>query len=710
MSGKRDIREGSALVWDGKRCTVAHIGADAVVLRDLDFRHFSVRWVDLLTPAAEGGRVRLAIIDDEASQDGEDAPEEEPDALSIVWTYASDAQRQEAEDRAAHVREVTTGYRSGFAEVALVNEPRPEYDPSAPRAKRWHAKAQELGVSVRTVGRWVADYEKLGTLGLVDNRRAAAGNPFARVDSRWVRVMEVLLDERTDEARISAKALFAIVKERLAAEFGAETVKIPSQATQYRLVRELDRGRGIVRGATKTKRSYASRPAAPFRRIFATRPGEYVLMDSTRLDVYAIDPLTGRWMNTDLTIIMDLYSRAILGLRLTVVAAKSIDVSSVFYEAIVPKEIPANWGSDSTWPYHGVPSHLMINVDHVGVPSVISLLGQPKGLIPDTLVIDHGKPYVSEHMMSVCARLGVSVQPARKATGTDKPQVERFFRTLRSQLLERLPGFKGEDITARGKDPESEAVYTTAEIEAIIREWVATIYHHRPTKGLRAAGLPGVDLTPAQRFEQGLGIAGELQIPVDRNLALEVLPTFTRRFNHYGVEFNKLIYTGEIVAKYHRRSRHLSAGGTSWAFSYNPDDVTVIYFQDPDDGVWHTLEWIRRQELKLPFSEDALNLAKQIAVSGDEPINIEDALASLLDSVRAGLARTPTERRIAAREAALFAQAEHPALPSMAAALEEAREAPDDPIEPAHDADLESDDDIADDLTIDYYSSAWEDL
>ena len=46
----------------------------------------------------------------------------------------------------------------------------------------------------------------------------------------------------------------------------------------------------------------------------------------------------------------------------------------------------------------------------------------------------------------------------------------------------------------------------------------------------------------------------------------------------------------------------------------------------------------------------------------------------------------------------------------MAAALEEAREAPDDPIEPAHDADLESDDDIADDLTIDYYSSAWEDL
>lgn len=44
-------------------------------------------------------------------------------------------------------------------------------------------------------------------------------------------------------------------------------------------------------------------------------------------------------------------------------------------------------------------------------------------------------------MIGVCARLGITIQHKP----TDKPTVERFFRTLREALLQHLPAYKGPD-------------------------------------------------------------------------------------------------------------------------------------------------------------------------------------------------------------------------------------------------------------------------
>ena len=51
-------------------------------------------------------------------------------------------------------------------------------------------------------------------------------------------------------------------------------------------------------------------------------------MDGYRLDVFAMEPVTMRWVNTELTVAMDLYDRSIKGLRLRPVAAKSASASS----------------------------------------------------------------------------------------------------------------------------------------------------------------------------------------------------------------------------------------------------------------------------------------------------------------------------------------------------------------------------------------------
>jgi hypothetical protein len=44
-------------------------------------------------------------------------------------------------------------------------------------------------------------------------------------------------------------------------------------------------------------------------------------------------------------------------------------------------------------------------------------------IMPDTIVIDHGKVFCSDAFLSACRTLGISIQPARPATPTDKEVV-----------------------------------------------------------------------------------------------------------------------------------------------------------------------------------------------------------------------------------------------------------------------------------------------
>lgn len=48
---------------------------------------------------------------------------------------------------------------------------------------------------------------------------------------------------------------------------------------------------------------------------------------------------------------------------------------------------------------------------------------------------------------------------------TDKPALERFFKSLRLSLLDKLSGYKGPNIASRGNDVEKGAFYYVTELE-----------------------------------------------------------------------------------------------------------------------------------------------------------------------------------------------------------------------------------------------------
>jgi putative transposase len=121
---------------------------------------------------------------------------------------------------------------------------------------------------------------ELGPAGLVDApmlqevRRA--------VDVRWDGVCLQVLASYTNQSNPTKLTVIRRTNE----EFHRQVPdgKVPSVSVAYRRLEELDKA-GYTFRAAKQRRSVANRPTGVLGRLRADRPGQYVLLDSYRLDV-----------------------------------------------------------------------------------------------------------------------------------------------------------------------------------------------------------------------------------------------------------------------------------------------------------------------------------------------------------------------------------------------------------------------------------------
>lgn len=698
---------GARFVIDEERVEVVELVAtqagNEVVLRD---SHGGVRRI-ALRELLFSQRVQL-LVDEPGPDAGDDQ-----DVASVLLDQLSCEEREAVRERAAHLREVLTGYRSGSDELACEGEPREQYAPGTGLEERYAAKAAELGVGLRTLKRWVAQFRDLGEAGLAPKR--AASSEMGRVDERWVQTALAVMVEHEGASKPSRKMVIERTDARVAAEHGPGGVTPPSRATAYRVLEELERRQPTFRLSAKRNLDIAGRPGGTYGKLRPTRPGEYLLMDTTRLDVFALDPVTLRWLQAELSVGMDWYTRCVTGIRVTPVSTKAVDISAVLFQAFRPRPAPSHWPRHAVWPEHGIPHAVLVDRDALEGPMAVAASGP--AIVPETLVVDHGKVYVSDHLTSVCRRMGISVQPARLRTGRDKGPVERFFRTLREDLLQALPAYKGPDIHSRGVDVESQAFFFIHELEAIIREWVATVYHHRPHTSLVDPRIPGLRMSPAAMFEHGMSRAGYIEAPRDPDLAFEFLDTEWRTIQHYGVEVGGRRYNGPGLDGYRKiTSPYRGPVRGKWPIHLHPDDIGRAYFRDPADRSWHTLAWEHAPVGDMPLSEDALAFARRLAAKKYRFPNDRLAVADLLERWNLGLDKSPAERRIALRVSREQAPLDLPltqppvsGLPSVRRALEGAPAEPESGPEPL----IEGDDDAEDqaDLTDeDFYADALEDV
>lgn len=634
---------GTRFSYDGETLEVVEMhlvgGAPEVVARDL--RTERVRRLAL----------NELVFSDRARILGEDLVVEVGDGggniAAVKWSAVPEAERHRARERAAHVREVLTGYRSGCAETALPGEPRPHYRMMLPKTVRMMAKAKELGKGLRTLERWVGKYEAEGEVGLLSAKAlqpVLGGKTFAVFERAALDVMR----EHVDMSRPTAHHIIAHAEARVVATYGVGAVRLPSKSKAYDIVRDLDHLYPVLSNSTKRNRDVAARPVLPYGKLHPARPGEYLLMDTTHLDVFAMDPHTLRWVGVDLTVGMDWYSRCITGLRLTPVSTKAIDAASVLYQCFRPMPAGRDWPAEAVWPPHGVPRSVLVEQEVLDPNSVFAAT---PAIVPETLVVDHGKIYVGEHLTSVCRQMGISIQPARVRIAHDKGPVERFFKTIREGFLQELPGYKGPDVFSRGLAPEQDAFFFVDELEALLYEWVATVYHRRPHAGIGEPGLWALRMSPAQMFEHGIARAGYIEAPCDPALAYQFLRVEWRTIQPYGFEIDNRVYRGSGLTGYRagQRSPYKERKGR-WPVHVDPDDVRQVYFFDLEfTHEWHALRWTEAEVCDGPMSEDGLKFGYKLAKAKFRHVDGKLALAELLERRKLTQGRTMAERCTALR-------------------------------------------------------------
>lgn len=264
MSGVLDLRVGSRLWFDGGAWSVCEVTGAEVMLRDSRQGYRLAAITELL------GRAR----DLDA---GEEDVENPNDSLSrLALSALTPKQRSVLERRLAVIA--------------------PLMEPGGSDSAALTAAAATLGISTRTVRRQMDALRRLGPAGLIDERLLK--NTRRSVDPRWDEACNSVLRSHTDRSNPSRATVI-----RRANEVFLKNVpdgRVPSKTVAYQRVTELDRGRYTF-GEAKQRRSVAKRPQGVLGQLRPTRPGEYVLMDGYKLDVFAMEPVTMRWVNTELT-------------------------------------------------------------------------------------------------------------------------------------------------------------------------------------------------------------------------------------------------------------------------------------------------------------------------------------------------------------------------------------------------------------------------
>lgn len=313
--------------------------------------------------------------------------------------------------------------------------------------RRGGVGAGEGQVSLRTVQRWIQAYREGGLAGLGKKVRSDRGH------SRGLPEEEVLLVEglALQGLRRPLTSIHAVVSQ-VADEQGWPR---PSYAQVSRIVGRLPKDWVVLgqEGEEKYRETFDllyHREARCANAIWQA--------DHCRLRCYVLNE-HGHAQMPLLTAIEDDYSRSICGYRLSWGAPSSALTALTLRDAIRVKE-------DPRWPMHGV---------------------------PECLYTDHGRDFTSKHLEAIGLDLKMALMFSQVGRPRGRGKLERWFRTVREEVLSRLPGYapKVEGDRRRQREIEAEArkaaYLTLDELDVLFRTWLLETYHRRMHTETRAA-------------------------------------------------------------------------------------------------------------------------------------------------------------------------------------------------------------------------------
>ena len=547
-----------------------------------------------------------------------------------------------------HIREVETGLPDATA--GSRRAPRPEYDPATRTlAQRELAKAQELTalgfghIARTTVQRMRLKYRKQGLWGLVDHRTTRTHSPTGRTDERVVAAVLEAMRRQRGRSKGTVKGLRQLTAQVLEERHGPGVVKVPAQATFYRLAAVLADPGERPGSPART----ASKPARPYSPTRVLRPGEQVMLDTTRLDVFAVfdNGATGR---PELTIALDVASRSVLAAVLRPAGTKAVDAALLLAEMATPHPVRPTWPQVLQLSRAPVPYDLLVDAD----ARLRDMAARPVA-VPETVVVDRGRVFVSEAFLAAAETLGISVQPAPPRQPAAKGPVERTFGSINSLFCQHVAGHTGSDPTRRGPRAETEALWSVAQLQDLLDEWITTEWQNRPHEGLRHPGMPAVALSPNEMWGALLGVCGHVPLPLTGADYVELLPVVWKPITERGIRLDHRTYDHHALNPHRGRPSGIAAQRGRWEVHHNPHDQRQVWVRLPD-GQFTAVPWIHAEHIHQPLGDDLWQHLKTVVERRgsreQHEADLAQALDNLLFKVRTGQA-SARERHLATRQA-----------------------------------------------------------
>lgn len=255
--------------------------------------------------------------------------------------------------------------------------------------------------------------------------------------------------------------------------------------------------------------------------IPVTAPLDIVEVDHSPLDMFVVSSqdrvCIGR---ASLTVVIDTFSRAVLGFHLGLEPPSALTVALALTHAVLPKSVwlSERGLSDADWPCHG---------------------------LMKTLRVDNAAEFRSPDFEAACARWGIEVTYRKRKE--DGAFVERFIGTVQGWCSQE-PGASGNDPKKkrREKDPREDAHMTLAEAEAWLARQIVRRYH--------LARHSSLGMAPLQAWRAGLIASATPKAIVGNEdiFLISFLPSVRRVINHDGVRlFNETYFSSEARAYVH---------------------------------------------------------------------------------------------------------------------------------------------------------------
>jgi transposase InsO family protein len=560
---------------------------------------------------------------------GAELPDVEPFGLLDALPEAVLAAAREWE---RHVAETETGLPPDALPGAV---PRPGFDPAATTlAQRDAAKAAELGVGVRTVQQRRADYARQGLWGLVDRRAVRSWDPAGRADARLVAAIRDAIDAETGTSTGSRSRLIQRAVAAVEAEHGPGVVPVPGRSTLYKLADVLAAGRHTF-GSAVTRRQTANRPQGTFTPTRASRPGEQVQVDSTPVDVLVLLD-NGMPVRADLTIAVDVATRTICAAVLRPAGTKAVDAALLLARMLVPEPMRPGWPGALAMSASVLPHARLLDID----TRMEAAAARPV-IVPDTIVIDGGKVFVSETFTRACERLGITVQRARPGTPTDKAIVEATFASVNTLFCQHVASYTGPNVTLRGTD--ATGAWTVPELQDLLDEWLLAGWQPRPHDGLRDPLMPRRALSPNEKYAALVAAAGYLPLTLAAEDYLELLPAVWRQINAYGIRIDYRTYDCAALGAYRLQHSGVTSRRGLWEVHHDPYDASHVFVRTPDG--WVTVPWTHLPMMSAPFAEFTWRHARRLAAEKGKDDTNETEVARVLDDLLTRAQAGPAGKR-----------------------------------------------------------------